>query len=192
MTSPRQLVPGRPPPARLELREVGGEAASALRSTYVRIGAPHGWTGRATWSDAEWEEELTRPGVRAWLARVDEEVVGLVELEAEPNGDVGIVVFGLVPEFVGKGFGGTLLTVATRLAWDVTSPGGVPTRRVWARPPRATIRTRGRTTNVEAFERSEPGRCGRKRLRIRAKRRASAKLWRGARRCSLVGQINDC
>ncbi|MDQ4025288.1 MAG: acetyltransferase [Actinomycetota bacterium] len=74
---------------------------------------------------------MARPGVQAWIARVDGEVAGLVELESEANGDVGIVVFGLVPEFVGKGFGGAFLTVATRLAWGLTSPDGTSTRRVW-------------------------------------------------------------
>lgn len=131
MTSPSQLVSARPPPAPLQLEEAYPAAAPVLRSTYVRIGAPHGWTGRAAWSDERWEEELARPGVRAWIARVNEEVVGLVELELESNGDVGIVVFGLVPEWVGKGFGGALLTLTTRLAWEVTSPGGMPARRVW-------------------------------------------------------------
>jgi GNAT superfamily N-acetyltransferase len=97
----------------------------------VRIGAPHGWTRRSAWSDAQWEKELACPGVQAWIARVDGDVAGLVELESESNGDVGIVVFGLVPEFVGKGFGGAFLTLATRLAWKLTSPGGMSTRRVW-------------------------------------------------------------
>lgn len=45
--------------------------------------------------------------------------------------DVEIVVAGLVPEFVGKGFGGHLLTVATRLAWKAEHPDGALTRRVW-------------------------------------------------------------
>jgi GNAT superfamily N-acetyltransferase len=102
-----------------------------LRSVYVHIGAPHGWTGRTSWSDAEWEKELSRPGVRAWVAQVDDDIVGFVELEADEGGDVGIVVFGLVPEFVGKGFGGAFLTDATRIAWGLTSPDGVSVKRVW-------------------------------------------------------------
>ena len=97
----------------------------------MRIGAPHGWVGRTSWSEGEWKAELERPCVRAWLARVRDETVGLIELEAEPGGDVGIVVFGLVPELVGKGFGGALLTRATRLAWELEPPGGGRTRRVW-------------------------------------------------------------
>ena len=76
------------------------------------------------WSDRQWEQWLSSPGVQPWLARVDGKVAGMVELELQPGGDVGIVVFGLVPEFVGKGFGGHLLTVGTRLAWEAE-------RRVW-------------------------------------------------------------
>jgi GNAT superfamily N-acetyltransferase len=131
MTSPNQLVPARAPPARLELQLVGLNAAPMLCSIYTRLGAPHGWIGRTSWSDEQWEKELSRPGIYAWIARVGNEIAGLVELEAEPNGDVGIVVFGLVPEYVGRGFGGALLTHATRLAWDLTPPDGTSVGRVW-------------------------------------------------------------
>jgi GNAT superfamily N-acetyltransferase len=122
MRSPGQLVPGAAVP--FELRPAD---AATLRSTYVRIGAPHGWTGRTSWTDADWETELALPGVQAWIALVDGQVAGLLELEAEPGGDVGIVVFGLVPEHVGRGLGGALLTRATELAWELAAPGG----RVW-------------------------------------------------------------
>ena len=130
MTSPAQLVPGRPPPAPVEMEEVGPAAAPVLRSTYVRIWEAFAG-GRMAWSDAQWEEELSRPGVRAWVARVYGDIAGLVELEAEDSGDVGIVAFGLVPALVGKGFGGDFLTQATRLAWSLESPAGVRPKRVW-------------------------------------------------------------
>jgi ribosomal protein S18 acetylase RimI-like enzyme len=131
MTSPSQLVPGRSPEGRLEIREVGRAEVPVVRSIDVRIGEPLGWTGRTSWTDAEWEEELARPGFHAWIAQADGEVVGLVELEAEPDGDVEIVVFGLVPECIGQGLGAELLTIATRLGWEITSPQGNATRRVW-------------------------------------------------------------
>lgn len=131
MTSRSQLVPGRPSLATFEIREVDRDSAPLIRSTYERIGAPHGWRGRSAWSDAEWEGELSRVGVKTWIGIVDEDVVGMVELEAESSGDVGVVVFGLVPEFVGKGFGGPFLAIATQLAWDMTSPSGASTKRVW-------------------------------------------------------------
>lgn len=132
MTAPTQLVPAAPPPAPLEMREVGATAAPTLRATYARIWQSLASGGRMDWSDAQWVEELSRSGVRSWLAYVDGDIAGFVELEAEPSGDVGIVVFGLVPEFIGKGFGGAFLTLATEEAWKL-QPGtrGAITKRVW-------------------------------------------------------------
>jgi GNAT superfamily N-acetyltransferase len=131
MTAETQLVPAWPAPAPLEMEEMGLARAPLLRSIYVRIWDVLVSGGRMKWSDRQWEEELSRPGVRAWLARVDGNPAGLVELEAEPNGDVGIVVFGLLSEFVGKGFGGALLTWATETAWELTPERGDSTARVW-------------------------------------------------------------
>jgi GNAT superfamily N-acetyltransferase len=133
MTSPRQLRPGRPAPA-LALERADEASAPLLRSTYERVGAPFDWQGRRTgadvWSVERWAARLSQPGVQAWLARVGGEVAGMFELEARPQGEVEIVVFGLVPEFVGKGLGAHLLTLATELAWNA-EPLDAPVRRVW-------------------------------------------------------------
>lgn len=131
MTSPAQLVPPRRPPVRLEIEEVGLASAPLVRSLYVRTWEALASGGRMGWSDANWEDELSRPGIRAWVARVDGDLAGFVELEADPNGDVGIVVFGLVPEFIGKGFGGAFLTWAAETAWSLASESGGSTKRVW-------------------------------------------------------------
>jgi GNAT superfamily N-acetyltransferase len=131
MIAPTQLVRGRPPPAPLEMEEVDSAAAPLVRSIYVHIWKGLASGGRMAWSDAQWKHELSRPGVRSWVARVHGDVVGFVELEAEPDGDVGIVVFGLVPEFVGKGFGGAFLTRVTETAWKPMSQSSGLTKRVW-------------------------------------------------------------
>jgi GNAT superfamily N-acetyltransferase len=135
MTSPARLRPGRPAPAPVEVDEVGEASASLLRSTFDHIGAPYNWqirrTGPNAWSDERWAERLSEPGVHAWVARVAGEIAGMVEVEAQPGGDVEIVVFGLVPEFVGKGFGAPLLAIATSSAWQTEPLDGVPIRRVW-------------------------------------------------------------
>ncbi len=102
MTAPTQLVPARPPPAPLEMKEVDSAAAPLVRSIYVRIWEGLASGGRMAWSDAQWEDELSRPGVRSWVARVHGDVVGFVELEAEPDGDVGIVCSGSSPSSWGR------------------------------------------------------------------------------------------
>ena len=127
MTAPSDLVPARPPPSPIAFDEVAAGDVSELRRTHERVGRPHAWRGRRTWGDTEWHRELERPGVRAWIVRIDGEAAGVVELELVPDGEVGVAVFGLVPEFVGRGCGGAALETSVRIAWSV----GEPTRRVW-------------------------------------------------------------
>ena len=55
----------------------------------------------------------------------------MVELEAGEHGDVGIVVFGLTPEFIGQGLGGWFLTMVTELGWTQMSQASNPTTRIW-------------------------------------------------------------
>jgi GNAT superfamily N-acetyltransferase len=127
MTSPDQLVPGKLSDVAIELIEVGPEEAAVVRSAYVRIWEPLKAHGRLEWSDEEWVAELSHPAIRSWLARVQGETAGLLELEVSVAGEVGIVVFGLVPAYQGRGLGAAFLTRATELAWQL----GRPTKRVW-------------------------------------------------------------
>jgi GNAT superfamily N-acetyltransferase len=130
MSSPDELVPGRPPPEPMELEPVDSAAVARFHAAVVRIGDAHDWTTPRDRSEAQWRDRLARSDVLAWLAHVDGEVAGAIELELHPEGDVEITMFGLVPELVGRGFGGQLLTEATRLAWGARSEGDQPTR-VW-------------------------------------------------------------
>jgi GNAT superfamily N-acetyltransferase len=133
MTSPGQLVPARAPDQPVDLEEVDGTCSSLVRSVYDRIGAPHGWIGRAAWTDGDWRNLLSRPEVRTWIAYVSGLPAGMIELEAGSVGGTGISVLGLVPEMVGRGFGGHLLTRAAELAWGLTAPDGSIPKRVWVR-----------------------------------------------------------
>ena len=131
MTSREQLKPGSPPPRPVEMEKIGPGSASPARSIFGRVGSPHYWLARKEMSRAEWESHLSRPEIHAWLIRVDDDVVGMVELRSDRGGDVEMITFGLVPEFVGRGFGGEALTLATELAWDARHPQGAPVHRVW-------------------------------------------------------------
>lgn len=131
MTSTEQLVPGSPPPEPLAFERLGPGDLDVFRSTCLAIGDPYGWTSRPPWTEAQWAERIARDNVEPLIARVDGEPAGLFELEAKPDGSVEIVVFGLLPDFTARGFGGHLLTVAVRRAWELHHPGGGRTRRVW-------------------------------------------------------------
>jgi GNAT superfamily N-acetyltransferase len=69
--------------------------------------------------------------VHHWIAWVADQEAGLISLRSLPHREVEIDTFGLVPEYVGRGFGGHLLSMAVRLAWDLETSGAGPVRRVW-------------------------------------------------------------
>jgi hypothetical protein len=95
MTSPSQLRLGRPAPVPVHMERSEQASASLLRSTFERIGTPYNWQIRRTlsdaWSQERWEARLAEPGVHAWVAMVAGDVAGMVELEAQRDGDVEIV-----------------------------------------------------------------------------------------------------
>ncbi|GAA0264116.1 GNAT family N-acetyltransferase [Cryptosporangium japonicum] len=123
MTSPAELRPG---------READGVALlpisdrpELVRELAVRIGEPHGWR-TVTRTDEEWAAEFAKPGLHSWAVTHHDEPVGLVDMIDAPP-EVEIYTFGLVPEAVGRGIGGHVLTLAVRQAWSLRS--GVT--RVW-------------------------------------------------------------
>ncbi|MFD1830898.1 MULTISPECIES: GNAT family N-acetyltransferase [Streptomyces] len=134
-TSPRDLVPARAPDAASGVRVVRAEVASPefSRFLYTAVGGDVTWTDRLGWSYARWREFLERPGVETWVAWERGTPAGYVELEAQPEGAVEIVYFGLLPAFRGRRIGGHLLSYGTARAWDLAErwPGREPTRRVW-------------------------------------------------------------
>lgn len=116
MTSPDQLIAGKSPPTAITLERVDATALALIRSTHDRIATPHHWSSLG-WSEQQWLNLMGRPGVGCWIARVGADVIGMILMERQVRGDVEITKFGLVPEWVGREFGGHLLALATRLAW---------------------------------------------------------------------------
>jgi GNAT superfamily N-acetyltransferase len=124
MTSAAELVPGREPPSAVEWRELTDAQRGEAADVFHRVGHPYGWTRRedaAPRRDRAWQ---------GWLPTVHGRVAGVVELDADGDRNVEISTFGLAPEFVGLGYGGHVLTVATELAWAFAA-GDMRVRRVW-------------------------------------------------------------
>lgn len=123
MTSPAHLRPGPPPPE--DIKAVRLESASEgtpaiVRQLYLDVGALWHWHDRASWSDQEWADAIRRDGVELWVALRERDAaqIGYFELERRDH-DVDIRYFGLLPEFIGRGIGGWLLTCAVKRAWDM-------------------------------------------------------------------------
>lgn len=87
------------------------------RVLYARVGERWHWTDRNVWSDERLAENLARPDVHVWELNVGGQLAGYFELEKQDGRVVEIVYFGLTPEFIGKGYGGAMLTKAVDEAW---------------------------------------------------------------------------
>lgn len=115
--SPAELRPCPAPDPRARVERVADPPVGLVRHLYQEVGRRHRWVDRLGWSDDQLRDRFGRPGVFLHLLSVAEARAGYFELEAHPDGSVEIAYFGLLPEFVGRGLGGYLLTEAVGAAW---------------------------------------------------------------------------
>jgi GNAT superfamily N-acetyltransferase len=119
MTSPADLwpAPALEPAPRIE--RLGECPASFFRYLYVEVGRAFRWTDRVSWSEERIRDHLASPNVSIWLMSWEGAPAGYFELRRQEDGSAEIAYFGLLPEFIGRGWGKYLLTAATRAAWDL-------------------------------------------------------------------------
>ncbi|WP_035988057.1 GNAT family N-acetyltransferase [Leptolyngbya sp. KIOST-1] len=125
MLDPAQLRPKLIDHPQLEIRQATVPCPEFSRFLYASVGGAWYWCDRLGWSRDRWLAYLDRPQVETWVAYLAGTPAGYIELEAQPAAQVEIAYFGLLPQFVGQGLGGHLLTVGVQRAWQVAH------RRVW-------------------------------------------------------------
>ncbi len=134
---------------------IAARSAPELSQFFYRIvGARWYWTDRLSWTDEQWMAWVDRPEHHLVSAWSEGAPAGYFELEVQAPSSVELVYFGLVPEFIGHGLGGWLLSEAIEMAW-----GLVGTERVWLHTcsldgPRAmaNYKARGFTVAGERIE----------------------------------------
>ena len=128
MRSPNQLRPKRAD-LQFQVREKRNRDWRFNRDLYFRVGEQWDWIDKRPWTDNQWKEYATAPELRTFAGYYDDALVGYYELRQDREDGVEIAYFGLLPQFIGRGLGGALLTSAIEEAWTRGS-GIVPTR-VW-------------------------------------------------------------
>ena len=118
MSTRDALRPGRAAP-NAHVEPVTACSTARYRELYRAVGAQWHWHDRDAWTDDRLAEHLARPAVSVYVFKVDGETAGYAELEQHDGGDVEILYYGLVPEWIGRGLGGAMLTAATDLAWQL-------------------------------------------------------------------------
>jgi GNAT superfamily N-acetyltransferase len=125
MRDPSQLNRKPMPVANARVERLSPCTVATYRELYRRVGDQWHWHDRLRWSDARLAAQMAKPNVSVWALHVGAELGGYFELEAQDEGAVEIVYFGLTPEFIGQGFGAALLTRAVDEAF------GIGAARVW-------------------------------------------------------------
>jgi ribosomal protein S18 acetylase RimI-like enzyme len=98
---------------------------SFYRYLYVTVGEPWLWYLRRLWSDERLRAHLDRDETEIFVLYVGGVPAGFFELDRSASGEVELVYFGLVPDFIGRRLGGYFLDAAIDIAWLGA------TRRVW-------------------------------------------------------------
>jgi GNAT superfamily N-acetyltransferase len=118
-----RAAPAPRPAPRIE--RIGECPASFFRYLYEEVGRAFHWTDRISWSDETIRVHLDTPGVSVWLMSWRAAPAGYFELRQHQDRSVEIAYFGLLPDFIGRGWGKYLLTRAVESAWQLG------TDRVW-------------------------------------------------------------
>jgi GNAT superfamily N-acetyltransferase len=126
MYDPRAFCPKAGPPG-FEVAIVAPPKPELNRRFYCDVGSQWEWNDRLPWSEDDWHRYVHRDALRTWVGQLHGQSVGYFELETQDDGNIEIAYFGLLPEFIGRGIGGALLSAAIQRAWDAPD-----TRRVWA------------------------------------------------------------
>ncbi|WP_239995665.1 GNAT family N-acetyltransferase [Nitrincola tibetensis] len=117
MNSPSEFIE-KPDSKELTIVEVEIKDFRFNRYLYGLVGELWYWTDKLALSDAEWEEYAESDNLRTWVAYYRGSIVGYFELNSDSEFNVEIAYFGLAPKFIGKGYGGYLLSRAIKSAWQ--------------------------------------------------------------------------
>lgn len=125
MRSPGQLWPKGCTDAPFQVREQKDGDWRFNRDLYFAVGEQWHWIDKRPWTDGQWKEYAAAPGLRTFAAYYNQVLAGYYELRRDNETGVEIAYFGLLPEFIGRGLGGALLTSAIEEAWRMLP------KRVW-------------------------------------------------------------
>lgn len=88
------------------------------RQLFQDVGSDWLWFSRLTLSDADLMETILAPGHEVYVAKRNDETIGLLELNFRKAPDVDLAFFGLVGSAMGQGLGRWLMLQALARVWD--------------------------------------------------------------------------
>ncbi len=117
MTAPEDFRPAQLTDAPARVERVLRCPASFYRYLYREVGRYYHWVDRLGWTDEEIDAHLANPDLSLWVMYFEGAPAGYFELLKYEDESLEIAYFGLLPEFIGRGLGKHLLTIAVEQAW---------------------------------------------------------------------------
>jgi GNAT superfamily N-acetyltransferase len=113
---PERVVP--PPREGLTVVHAEKPTVSYYRFLYDAVGRDYDWTSRKKLSDAELADLLNDPRLEVHVLMADSGPAGFAELDRRVEGEIELVQFGLMPEYIGQGLGRYFLQWTIDKAWS--------------------------------------------------------------------------
>jgi GNAT superfamily N-acetyltransferase len=111
-----QVVP--PPRDGLAVVHARKPTVAYYRFLYDAVGRDYDWTSRKMLSDAELAALLNDSRLEVHVLMAEGVPAGFAELDRRIDGEIELVQFGLMPEFIGQGLGRYFLQWAIVKAWN--------------------------------------------------------------------------
>jgi GNAT superfamily N-acetyltransferase len=115
-THPQRIVP--PPRERLVIVHAKKPTIAYYRFLYDAVGRDYDWTSRKKLSDTELDALLKDTRLEVHVLMVAGVPAGFAELDRRTEGEIELVQFGLIPEFIGQGLGRYFLQWTIDKAWS--------------------------------------------------------------------------
>lgn len=125
MLDPKQLRPSTPGTYELRIEQAKIPSPEFNRFLYTSVGGNYYWIDRLSWNYERWQIYLNRSELATWVAYISGTPAGYIELEKQPEDNVEIAYFGIMPQFIGQRLGGHLLSQGVKRAWEMGA------RRIW-------------------------------------------------------------
>ncbi len=123
LAHPERIVP--PPREGLVVVHAKKPTLAYYRFLYDYVGRDYDWTSRKKLSDAELAALLNDPWLEVHVLMAEGVPAGFAELDRRIEGDIELVQFGLMPEYIGQGLGRYFLQ------WTIDKVWSCGPRRLW-------------------------------------------------------------
>jgi GNAT superfamily N-acetyltransferase len=116
LARPERIVP--PPREGLVVVHAKKPTVAYYRFLYDAVGRDYDWTSRKKLSDADLAALLHDPRLEVHVLIAEGVPAGFAELDRRTEGEIELVQFGLMPEFIGQGLGRYFFRWTIDKAWS--------------------------------------------------------------------------